>query len=600
MDDGGLPPREVARRKITAFYAKFFPDKLDQVYDLLDKYAGKEDDVIKTYRTKYPEWNWDHLPGSHSKIASASPNLGAPASIARPHYTVQSGGGGGGSGVGGSGSGVGIAGKDHNLNITLTLQTQQNPSGGLSPPLPVVTAVGPGHVPPPPGTSLGFDDYSPRRLAGLYPPAHGIPGGELPPPPQHHAGYQQARPGLPTYTPIRNSGGTSAYGANSNLLPAHHPQMHAGGLVVPSTNPTSITDQVSRSEIEGAFAVLESKLTEAQRQDARVLEDKLDQLLSSMSNRMDSRENIHSQLKDVMERVEQLQTTRAPNPTTPSVPEVIQPVNMPSSYDFVDLLKQENSKKNAELDILSANTAMLQSQLGDQQQKYVRDISEMQRKLSQIEGQQQAVHETRELAQKLHSAVAQAAHAQQQAQTQQKQLIEATHVALSKQPPSSQHFPPTPATHQLPQQPPSGSSQINKLQEEIDELRRRDDLSRKLIHEKQMLLDTMFALSHQQNSPQRLAAGFPQMGQSLGMASVGGGTGSPRRGQPGGYPPGQPGGYPPGPSGGIPGITPVQHSHSPSSQVHHHHYPQQAVNAWGGDGSYIPQTGNEDYTYQLG
>ena len=51
--DEELSSREIAFRKISAFYAQYFPEKIDQVDRLLTKYAGREDDVIRTYRLKY-------------------------------------------------------------------------------------------------------------------------------------------------------------------------------------------------------------------------------------------------------------------------------------------------------------------------------------------------------------------------------------------------------------------------------------------------------------------------------------------------------------------------------------------------------------------
>eukprot|EP01062_Namystynia_karyoxenos_P052876 TRINITY_DN4257_c0_g3_i1.p1 TRINITY_DN4257_c0_g3~~TRINITY_DN4257_c0_g3_i1.p1 ORF type:complete len:481 (+),score=73.97 TRINITY_DN4257_c0_g3_i1:65-1444(+) len=57
-----LSRREVARRKMVAFYARCFPGKLPQIDSILDRYPGKEDDVIRTFQLKYPEWNWAHLP----------------------------------------------------------------------------------------------------------------------------------------------------------------------------------------------------------------------------------------------------------------------------------------------------------------------------------------------------------------------------------------------------------------------------------------------------------------------------------------------------------------------------------------------------------
>eukprot|EP01064_Diplonema_japonicum_P012622 TRINITY_DN2001_c0_g1_i1.p1 TRINITY_DN2001_c0_g1~~TRINITY_DN2001_c0_g1_i1.p1 ORF type:complete len:591 (+),score=182.67 TRINITY_DN2001_c0_g1_i1:45-1817(+) len=571
-----LTAREVAKRKITAFYARLFPEKLHTVDKLLDKYAGEEDDVIRTHKIKYPVWNWDYLPpptSVSSQGASTRPGALPHSDSAARYYRQPSPGEYTTTG--------GAGGKDHNLNITLTLQ---GPQGQV----PSVSVNQPPHV-----------DYDTS-----FTPAPALPSSSHTDPPfeEPHRAFASPRPGLPNYTPIRHGNnpppappGTAGYTPDPPAPLAHYepvplpvntsmhqtpgytahkisgPPMHSPGqLMHPPTNhspphgvigfPAPDASQlVSRNEIEGAFAALESKLTEAQRQDVAVLEVKLDQLLDQISGRVKMKDNdVQQQLRDMMTRIDalsQVQHAGPPMATTPAVSyksqqtadltakvkmleaqlakapmkqlEEDEPSNVPwrdAVTDYVDLLKQENSKKNAELGVMAHSTQSLQNQLGEQQQRYVRDVNEMQRKLSALEGHHSAVQETKDLAHKLHSAVGQAANAQQQAQVQHRQLLEATNnlkqqpsqiavsMPLQQLPPQSQPVQQAvqPVYAQVQPQvqtlaPVAHQNEMKSLHDEIEELRRRDDLSRKLIHEKQMLLDTMFALSHQQqsNSPSR-------------------------------------------------------------------------------------------------
>ncbi|KAJ9458353.1 hypothetical protein DIPPA_12847 [Diplonema papillatum] len=68
-----LSRREVARRKMVAFYARYLPDKVPGVDAILDQYRGREDALIKAMKIKYPTWNFDDL---SSVVGSPGPYAG--------------------------------------------------------------------------------------------------------------------------------------------------------------------------------------------------------------------------------------------------------------------------------------------------------------------------------------------------------------------------------------------------------------------------------------------------------------------------------------------------------------------------------------------
>eukprot|EP00755_Sulcionema_specki_P022620 Sspe_Gene.76961::Locus_48064_Transcript_1_1_Confidence_1.000_Length_568::g.76961::m.76961 len=65
-----LSSREVARRKMIAFYARYLPEKLPQVDSILDQYPGSEHKVIHAMQIKYPEWNFSYVPPDLSGMIS--------------------------------------------------------------------------------------------------------------------------------------------------------------------------------------------------------------------------------------------------------------------------------------------------------------------------------------------------------------------------------------------------------------------------------------------------------------------------------------------------------------------------------------------------
>ncbi|KAJ9449326.1 hypothetical protein DIPPA_18376 [Diplonema papillatum] len=609
-----LNRREIARRKISAFYREYFPERLDQIEQLLDKYVWEEDKVVLTFQKKYPKWDWSIIPPpdapSTRKVYHQSPisHRFSPTGSAR----------------------------DHNLNITLTLQTQPGAQGTQS--------NSPQRVFPPPSQhDLRSAPHQPASQIQLSP-------GNT----QHNLLYPRSSSHQPDlFVSAPDNSNSRAYDAltqpssrhlrsetvdhtsaaappyaGDTFFPLHasnreNSRLHAtqshGTIHQPISSATAGNHVVeydaghivSRGEIENAFAALESKLTEVQRQDAAVLEAKLDQLLQQMQARLGygqdhvTRSELQQQLNEVMGRIDALTSSGLPlttpfapddraieelsikvrmlesqltntrqslapasstplhdasrdgantptqawqntrstafNPGASAKPYQHQSQNPQQVHDFVDLLKQENSKKNAEIDVLAHNTQNLQNQLSEQQDRYLRDVTDMQRKLSALEGQQSAVHDTKELAQRLHAAVSQAAVSQKESERLLQNMhskqnnsipsalpsnVHGVHIQPPSHPASSHVHPSYPAMSAGPASrgyDELSGNELKHLQEEIDELRRRDDLSRKLIHEKQMLLDTMFALSHQQaGSPPR--GMLPMAGGSPGMRGTGGGA----------------------------------------------------------------------------
>ena len=106
---GGLPGREIARRKMMAFYARYLPDKVGQVDSILDQYPGNEEAVVQAMQTKYPTWNFDYTPPDISPAISTNlhiPQSAVPARAPQIQHGFYPGSipGGGGQSVYSAGS----------------------------------------------------------------------------------------------------------------------------------------------------------------------------------------------------------------------------------------------------------------------------------------------------------------------------------------------------------------------------------------------------------------------------------------------------------------------------------------------------------------
>ena len=350
---------------------------------------------------------------------------------------------------------------DHKVNITLTLQTNPNaPHGGGQVSVTPDVYGGGAHT-----TTLPYSDPYPQQPID----PRGLPDGGAPP------------------------------GVNEFAL---------GGLGLGAPAPPGMGhgghgDVVSRSEIEQAFSALENKLTESQRQDALVLESKLDQLLGQMRNRQEQNPRssaaaaapaLQHQLRDIIGKIDSLATSPpagsagtqpAPHNTRlspirgaggdPSMEALVNKVNaLESQLDGRssasvmqsqmhahenDFDMKDHSRKTAELDVVSHPL------YAEQQQRYVRDVQQLQRKISELE--------TR-------GAVGGAVHHQHQHHPQAGGVSAPPSSAMPMKQPLS-------AGYHIPGGAANPNSDLKSLQDEIEELRRRDDLSRKVCAQKGVL-----------------------------------------------------------------------------------------------------------------